>query len=428
MTLLLTIEDGPHPQAVRQMRLDDGVLVIGRSAEADWRIDDPDSYVSRSHCTVTGRAGQFTVTDTSSGGLYLGNAARPLGNGNSAPLQHGMLLRLGDYVLRAAIREPERQAPPPRAVPDAPVQEMPARRSDPFDVDGFFARAPEPEPRPARPPDLPDPFGHPVRSPVAERSAAPETPPLFDDPFTLDPVATPQPEPRGPIGGFDWDAPAMPDPAPDRSGPAAAPASDPVHPAGGSVAGADAGLAAVLRGGGLDPADAPAGDPAASLEALGAEYRLMVEGLMQLLRLRASEKGTARIAQTVIGSAENNPLKFLPTVEDALAVMLVPRGSGFTDAQGAITGAVRDLAEHQANSWRGVQAALRRMVDRFDPKEVEAEVERLGLLETLLAGGRRAKLWELYERRFREIAEGAEQRFLGEVGADFRDAYEREEK
>ena len=45
----------------------------------------------------------------------------------------------------------------------------------------------------------------------------------------------------------------------------------------------------------------------------------------------------------------------------------------------------------------------------------------------LLAGGRRAKLWELYERRFREIAQSAETRFLGEVGADFRDAYETEE-
>ena len=58
---------------------------------------------------------------------------------------------------------------------------------------------------------------------------------------------------------------------------------------------------------------------------------------------------------------------------------------------------------------------------------VDAE-EAMGLLEKLLAGGRRAKLWELYEKRFREIAESAETRFLGEVGADFRDAYETEEK
>ena len=66
------------------------------------------------------------------------------------------------------------------------------------------------------------------------------------------------------------------------------------------------------------------------------------------------------------------------------------------------------------------------MVDRFDPAALEKELEALGLLETLLAGGRRAKLWELYQKRFREIAQSAETRFLGEVGADFREAYERE--
>ena len=43
MSLLLTLVQAPRPQAVRQMRLDEGELVIGRSAEADWRIDDPTS-------------------------------------------------------------------------------------------------------------------------------------------------------------------------------------------------------------------------------------------------------------------------------------------------------------------------------------------------------------------------------------------------
>ena len=56
MSLLMTLVKTPRPQAVRQVRLEEGELVIGRSAEADWRIDDPDQYVSRAHCTVTGRA------------------------------------------------------------------------------------------------------------------------------------------------------------------------------------------------------------------------------------------------------------------------------------------------------------------------------------------------------------------------------------
>ena len=43
-----------------------------------------------------------------------------------------------------------------------------------------------------------------------------------------------------------------------------------------------------------------------------------------------------------------------------------------------------------------------------------------------VAGGRSAKLWELYQKRHREIAISAEQTFLGEIGADFRNAYEEE--
>ena len=192
-----------------------------------------------------------------------------------------------------------------------------------------------------------------------------------------------------------------------------------------AAAGDAAAVAAFLRGLGLDPADAP-GDAAARMEAFGREYRLMAEGLMRLLRMRAEEKGNARIAQTVV-SSRVNPLKFMPTVDDALAVLMAPPSGGFTDAETSITGAVRDLAQHQVNTWRGLQAALRRMVDRFAPATLEKELEALGLLETLLAGGRRAKLWELYEKRFREIAQSAETRFLGDVGADFRDAYETEE-
>jgi type VI secretion system protein ImpI len=64
------------------------------------------------------------------------------------------------------------------------------------------------------------------------------------------------------------------------------------------------------------------------------------------------------------------------------------------------------------------------MIDRFDPAEIEREMETTGLMERLIAGGRSAKLWQLYTERYGEIAKAAEEQFLGEVGADFREAYE----
>lgn len=82
--------------------------------------------------------------------------------------------------------------------------------------------------------------------------------------------------------------------------------------------------------------------------------------------------------------------------------------------------------DHHKRSWSGLQSSLRRMVDRFDPALFEHEVEDIGMLKALVAGSRPARLWQLYSDRYREIAKAAEDRFLGEVGADFREAYEGE--
>ncbi|EYD74770.1 Uncharacterized protein ImpI/VasC [Rubellimicrobium mesophilum DSM 19309] len=180
---------------------------------------------------------------------------------------------------------------------------------------------------------------------------------------------------------------------------------------------------AFLKGMGLDPARA-AGIGPAEMEALGRRFRALVEALEQSLRSRAREKRNLRVAQTVIGSSEVNPLKFLPMTEDVLEAMIGPPRPGYMDADAAIAAAQRDLADHQLRSWSGLQSALRRMIDRFDPEEIERDLEAAGRLRAILAGGRSALLWQLYRERYKTIAKAAEDRFLGEVGSDFREAYE----
>ena len=100
--------------------------------------------------------------------------------------------------------------------------------------------------------------------------------------------------------------------------------------------------------------------------------------------------------------------------------------AGYLDPDAAIAAALHDLMDHHSRSWTGLQASLRRMVDRFDPALFESEIEDVGMLKALVAGSRSARLWQLYADRYREIAKSAEDRFLGEVGADFREAYENE--
>lgn len=428
MSLLLTLEQGPRNQPVRETRLDTGKLVIGRSPEADWQIQDPDMFVSRAHCTITADADGYFVTDTSSSGLFIDGSAEPLGAGNSARLRNGMRLRLGEYVVWVDLQA---EAAAPAAF------QMPPQPASPGTVDlggdDFFSLKVEDEPKAPRPADLPDPFDHPEpgRFAAAEREAARHNSPAFDDPFSLDPVATPpsdQPArfnggaPDSMAASGAWtDSPRAPRAEPRRApAPEAAAAKAPA-PA------SDAALrAAFLRGMGLDSAEYPSRDLIAEMERFGREYRMMMEGLMQLLRKRADEKGNARVAQTVVGASDVNPLKFLPTVDDVLGTMLADRSPGFLASEPAIADAIRDLAQHHVRAWRGVQGALRKMIDRFDPAMLEEELKSSSAMETLLAGGRSAKLWELYQKRHRELALSAESRFMGEIGADFRNAYEGE--
>jgi len=486
MSLLLTLEQGPRSQVVRQTRLDEGELVIGRSADAGWQIDDPDMFVSRAHCKISGGRDGYYVTDTSSSGLFIDDSDSPLGTGRSTRLRSGMRLRMGDYVLHVEVQPNAGHTSigqPPAANHSAPTWSAPQPRTPPgIGGDDFFSAKVEEEPQRPRPAGLPNPFEQPVPG-VYDRASGQRSSPAFDDPFSLDPVATPAPDEEAAAGRSDpfgfGDMPVhgdMPEPARKLSGfdddfgfgPAATPASgngaDPVgrversaekpqaarpwetpvqvaepaapppHPVPvpkplrpTQPAPSDMALrAAFLRGMGVEEADFPGRDPIAEMEKFGREYRLMLDGLMQLLRKRAEEKGSARVAQTMVGASEVNPLKFLPTVEDAIVTIIAERSPGFLSGEAAIGDAVKDLAQHHVRAWRGVQAALRRMIDRFDPSVIEEELKSNSAIGNLLSGGRNAKLWELYQKRHRDIAQRAESSFLGEIGADFRDAYEEE--
>lgn len=428
MTLRLTLLASPVPQSQTELRLDAGRAVLGREPGCDWLIEDPEMFVSRRHCIVEATSDGWTVTDTSSGGVFIDGAAEPLGSGRGTALRDGMRLRLGDVVLSVGLG--------PGAQSGAQMGAPPADQG--IGLDAFFATGEPAAPPPPRPSDLPEPF---ERTTGRFATPQPPAPPAgFDDPFTLDPLpAAPSAAPPGPVPqGNDWDWGPTGVTAPDRlpqntpANPLAPPIADQPTPDPQPVAvprssppqsSPDA-AAAFLRGAGLEPADCDEPD----LEALGRRYRMLALGLVALLRARAEEKGSLRVARTTLGAAQVNPLKFLAMPDEQVGALIAARGAGYLDPDDAIAEAFRDLADHRMRSWQGLQAALRRMIDRFSPQEIEAQLADAGLLRALLAGGRSALLWDAYAARWAEIARAAEDRFLGEVGAEFRDAYETSER
>src|SRR5919106_2819073 len=103
MELLLTLENGARAVEDRQRRLRDGQLSIGRGAESDWVLPDPERQLSKHHCVVEQRDGAWFLTDTSANGVFVAGSPDPLGGSGSVRLQDGLRLRLGDYVLAVSL-------------------------------------------------------------------------------------------------------------------------------------------------------------------------------------------------------------------------------------------------------------------------------------------------------------------------------------
>lgn len=104
LTLTLLAVDGQNCRDPEERTLDTGQIRLGRGPENDWILTDPGNILSRQHCIVRGKPGAYEVVDTSRNGVFLNDAAQPVGRGLSAPLKSGDRLRLGHYVFQATTR------------------------------------------------------------------------------------------------------------------------------------------------------------------------------------------------------------------------------------------------------------------------------------------------------------------------------------
>lgn len=211
----------------------------------------------------------------------------------------------------------------------------------------------------------------------------------------------------------------------------ARPVVPPVAPAAGAfeAAGAPTGavgdelLAAFLRG--LGPVhQVPTTLTPALMERIGSLLRSSTEGTLQLLLTRQELKREVRAEVTMIAAQANNPLKFSPTADVALAHLLGPGIRGFMPAEAAMRDAYDDLRAHQFGVMVGMRAALERLIARFGPAELEKKIAARSALDSLFAANRKAKLWDQFTALYDTIASEAEDDFHTLFGKAFLEAYE----
>ncbi|MDN6887687.1 type VI secretion system-associated FHA domain protein TagH [Variovorax sp. CAN2819] len=281
----------------------------------------------------------------------------------------------------------------------APATPVPRPDHLPIDQFGFTPpKAVEP-PRPPAPP--------PVMAPAPAPSPA-----QFDD-VTGQPIRI-----SGPEGSGRPLEPLRPPVAPVQ-----APAPRPAVQAPERMASDDELLAAFLRG--LASTHQPPEMLTAGLmERIGSMLRSATEGTLQLLLTRQEFKREVRAEVTMIAAQANNPLKFSPTVEVALAHLLGPGVRGFMPPEAAMRDAFNDLRAHQFGVMVGMRAALAHVIARFEPAELEKKISAKTALDALFSANRKAKLWDQFVSLYGGIASEAEDDFHSLFGKAFLEAYE----
>jgi len=119
------------------------------------------------------------------------------------------------------------------------------------------------------------------------------------------------------------------------------------------------------------------------------------------LSARQQAKRLTRTAShTSIDAVDNNPLKFSPSVQDALRIMFGPVSSSYLGAQRAIDQAFEDLKSHQLRTYAAMQHALTMIMGDLDPKTIERHSEGTSGAISGLLQPRKAKLWDAYEAQW----------------------------
>ena len=460
MALRLTITSYHKitPGQCPEKTLEYGSMAIGRGPDNDWILPDPARLVSSKHCLVQNKDGRYYITDSSTNGVELVKASVRMQRGNSELLNHGEVIRIGEYEIQVALESSiaEGSAPFSSAPSGSNFEALMASHQDtpgvpcsppsiPFDSSAS-ARLQSVAPHETLP-DLFDFLGPSTSAPKPVADHVPAQQHDFRPPKVSPPPVEQKPTAEPGLIPDDWDllgniAPAAPAPAaslpvdiPLPTGPTEpaplppVPAvPDPTPPPAASqpqlAQDDDVLLQAFLRGAGLERLRLDTQHAAAQMESIGRSYRLMVDGLIDVLRARSSLKGEFRLQQTMVQPVENNPLKFAPNAEEALLLLLRGGNSAFMSADLAVQDSFDDLRAHQLAVMAGVQAAIHHLLARFEPQELEARMGKGGGLASLLPNARQAQCWQQFVELYATLSREAEDDFQDLFGREFGRAYE----
>jgi type VI secretion system protein ImpI len=387
---------------------------IGRSEECEWVLPDRTRKISRKHALISFDDGAFYLQDLSSNGVSLTLGNEPVGKGMRHRIEHGEGFIIGDYSIMARLlHDPGTYA----SSSDEEHEDLLTLVHNPLSLDPLKAMDEEEE-RIARQRlgDFDDLLG-------GKHQETARLPTDHCDPrvSTLQPmVAIPESETIIPE---DWDS--DPDdlerPAPEQPDPPARPAADltppPRQPASEHIQEPE--LELFFKALGFTEPPASRTERERILRQAAALLHSAVQGMTRALQDRAECRNELRLPITTSLDSRNNPLKFSPTPEAAMAILLAPQQKGVLPAAMAMHQGFDDLYHHHKGLLAGARAMARATLDKVSPVAVERRLDINGPVRLR----RTARLWNAFIRLHQALSEDNETS-AGIFLRDFAGAYE----
>jgi type VI secretion system protein ImpI len=393
---------------------------FGRDQHLDWTLPDQSGVISRKHCEVRFFEQSYWLFDLSTNGTFVNKSPKRVQSPHK--LMDGDEIRIGDYVISVAV--PSAQIQTSAAFEIAAPVAAPARGGNIWD--SGEASAPPIDPRDLMPPQpeirrAPD-FLHQVvhLPPVADTSPASKPIPAFAAPAAAadiwgqpsgpSPMAPPPPVempvvavelPFQPMAPMYADTPVAPQAVVN---PVPAQPFVPTSSDGGSF------LSRLAKGAGL-PSDAfNTRNEGEVAEDVGQLLNLLCGHLMQLLNARAAAKTLSRSGnRTLIQAKENNPLKFMPTPEEALRIILGPASASYLNGKQTVESSFADLKTHQVATLSAMQQAATKLFEELSPEAIKKVSD--GGKKSLLSTGK-GKYWDTYADTWAAKTSGKEHDML----------------
>ncbi len=360
---------------------------IGRASDNDWVLPDPHRFLSGYHALVEYHGGRWTITDTSSNGIFVNEALRPLGRDGSYALRDGDRLRIGEYDISVGITPDNDFVATEEAAPGLEL----------FDEQEFALAT----------------HGDLGAELDLQRLLSSPTPPPDDDP----PV---QMRVSDAYGQAVMRARARPA---SRTQPAAQ-AATPAHLATRAMPTHNGPVQAFFRGAGLDPTPLSSEQATAALALAGQLMREMVLGLIASQQHRIEQKGRYNLDDTAISPVAQNPFRAAESVDDALKRIFGPRSTRFLAPLEAVRASFNDLARHEQSTQVAMQDALSEFMKRLAPEALERQ---FGASIAHNSGpappNTGERYWQMYAELYRVLAQAGPEGLPHAFAEEFAKAY-----